>query len=443
MVKKYNTKSKKKVFVKRRAAPQKTKKKTMRTRKALPKWKKHNIPTAIVMKARTVNARIKQRGTSIRVSNREMVSAVIDNGFIDGAVGSFVNSSFMINPGMSGTFPWLSGIANNYETWKIHHVTFEYIPECATSTPGSIRMMIDPDSKDVAPQTVADMMANQIKSDLQPYMKSSVTITRKNVRFYDRPLLVTNTWPPPVSTTAAGFDQAEYLSGFFYLSTGGIGLTGTGVGRLFVTYDIELFNPCPRRPTGSPAVIASKTLTSGYTDVFAGASISTPTYVENAPNMLTFQEPGVYILSTTYFGSTSIYPATLAPSILGGPGTISVTTSGFTNAAPFFADSLAILTTTAGAATIIQWPQVAVTLANKFVITIVKTFNPLQLGLTKVTKLLNYVDGACRITDTFYKNAIKHNIAPMPQNLDDNYMFETDSSVDEEEEKIESVQSMK
>lgn len=55
---------------------------------------------------------------------------------------SFENTSFAINPGLSGVFAWLSQIAANYDEYELQHLVFHYKPVISqasqTGTMGSI-----------------------------------------------------------------------------------------------------------------------------------------------------------------------------------------------------------------------------------------------------------------------------------------------------------------
>lgn len=53
-----------------------------------------------------------------------------------------------INPGLSTTFPWLSNVARNYESYSWRSLSFEFIPEVGTQTKGRIMMVCDYDARD-------------------------------------------------------------------------------------------------------------------------------------------------------------------------------------------------------------------------------------------------------------------------------------------------------
>lgn len=95
--------------------------------------------TAPVSKTRQI--RTKYASDSIRVRHREFLTAV-------SAQETELRQHYAINPGLSETFPWLSAIARNYETYTVHRVVFEYVPRCSATTPGSITFAPDFDPAD-------------------------------------------------------------------------------------------------------------------------------------------------------------------------------------------------------------------------------------------------------------------------------------------------------
>lgn len=45
---------------------------------------------------------------------------------VTGAAGTFNYSTWQLNPGQKSLFPWLAGIASNFESYKFHGLVFEY-----------------------------------------------------------------------------------------------------------------------------------------------------------------------------------------------------------------------------------------------------------------------------------------------------------------------------
>jgi len=75
----------------------------------------------------------------------------IGNLFSHGTTLLYNSTSFVINPGNLGTFPWLSTFASNFDKYKIHKLVVHLVSNQATSTAGRIGVGIDYDSTDPLP----------------------------------------------------------------------------------------------------------------------------------------------------------------------------------------------------------------------------------------------------------------------------------------------------
>lgn len=56
------------------------------------------------------------------ITHREYIGDIISSP----TAGAFSFNTYSINPGYVGTFPWLSNIAQNFESYKMHGLVFEY-----------------------------------------------------------------------------------------------------------------------------------------------------------------------------------------------------------------------------------------------------------------------------------------------------------------------------
>lgn len=94
------------------------------------------------------------RDGKIRVSNTEVVStvAVQDSSFS-------LALDLKINPVNGVMFPWLSAIANSYETYKFKKLEFRWVASTGTNTNGNILLAVDFDSTDASPNDIRDMMS--------------------------------------------------------------------------------------------------------------------------------------------------------------------------------------------------------------------------------------------------------------------------------------------
>lgn len=168
----------------------------------------------------------------IIVSHREYFTDV-------SSTSAFTATKFNINPGRSTMFPWLSGIAANYERYRFTSLKFHFRTGAPTSTPGKLGMYADYDASDPVPTTKSVAFANR--------------------NYVDSPIWANCTW------TASASDLRRLPSYYVYdgnttetdhaldLSDLGILVLVTSMdsspnlsGELFVEYVVQLMTPSPR-----------------------------------------------------------------------------------------------------------------------------------------------------------------------------------------------------
>lgn len=164
---------------------------------------------------------------SRRVQNSELVATVA------GSV-AFASVAYPLNPGLAGTFPWLSEIAGQWQQYRFHKLCFRYVTRTATSTVGSVVLSPDYNPNDPPPTTEAqasntqDAVEDVTWKDLVCKLDPSAMFPfgpRKQIRR---------------SLVAA--DESVYDAGTMFLCT--LEETGTSaIGKLWVDYDVELFVP--------------------------------------------------------------------------------------------------------------------------------------------------------------------------------------------------------
>lgn len=111
-------------------------------------------PVAKSIRGRNTNPQfaVGKRG-GVRVKHREYTADILS----DPTDNALVNS-FAINPGMDDLFPWLSGIALNYESYKIHSLSFNVVGTQPTSGSGYIAAAVDFDALDPSPTSKQQML---------------------------------------------------------------------------------------------------------------------------------------------------------------------------------------------------------------------------------------------------------------------------------------------
>lgn len=152
--------------------------------------------------------------------------------------------SFLVNPGLARTFPWLSQVANSYEQYKLRGMLFEFnstssdaLLSTATSTAlGSVIMSTDYDVADLPPSSKREMLNSEWASSSKP---SSTFIhpieCKKSVS--PQSMLYTR----GAISVPSDFDQRLYDFCRFNIATEGMQVAGGNLGELWVTYEIELY----------------------------------------------------------------------------------------------------------------------------------------------------------------------------------------------------------
>jgi hypothetical protein len=91
----------------------------------------------------------------ILVIHREYISDLIASA----TAGAFAVAGIPINPGNISMFPWLSGIASNFESYVFRGLKFLFETSAPTSTPGTVLMAVDYDQNDPLPADKSTLMS--------------------------------------------------------------------------------------------------------------------------------------------------------------------------------------------------------------------------------------------------------------------------------------------
>lgn len=187
-------------------------------------------------------ARVTASRESCRVVHREFVAN------LTGSATFTVANTFAVNPGVAATFPWLSGIAQNWETYRFRYLRLCYYTRTGSNIPGSVIMAHDPDSSDAAPVSEQVMTTYEACEEDAPW---------KDICLQMRSLALHDLGPRKFVRTgalAANQDIKLYDSGNVFVAT----VDGTAVswGKLWLEYDVEFYTP-QLPPAGVPALSGS------------------------------------------------------------------------------------------------------------------------------------------------------------------------------------------
>ncbi len=173
--------------------------------------------------------------TSVRIRHKEYLGNVL------GSVG-FQGKNYPLNPGMDQTFPWLSGIARNYQQYRLNGVVFQYVSTSAfalgstNSALGKVILATNYNAEDPPYSSTTGMLATQFSNYCRPADTMSHAIecapieTSSNVYY--------------IRTDLDGKQKDLRITdlGFTQISTEGMQST-TEVGGLWISYDVTLFKP--------------------------------------------------------------------------------------------------------------------------------------------------------------------------------------------------------
>lgn len=174
---------------------------------------------------------------SVVIRHREFLGEIKSN------TNFTVNSSFELNPGNSKTFPWLSGIATNFQEYSFKGLVFHYVPASGNAisgtspTLGTVMLQTSYRSTDAAPQNKQELLNEYCSNEVVPMetMAHPVECDPKenpfNVQYVRSGDLASNETP------------LMYDLGVTHVATSGQLASGNTLGDLWVTYEVELKKP--------------------------------------------------------------------------------------------------------------------------------------------------------------------------------------------------------
>lgn len=176
-------------------------------------------------------------GQSITVQHKEFIST------IKGSVDFQVQRFFILQPGDSNTFPWLSGIADKFQQYRIKGMVFHYVPTSGyavsgtSAAIGAVMMQTSYRSNDTLPSSKIEMLNEYWASESSPADSFCHPIECSPK---ENPFSVhyVRTQPTPINDSPLMYDL-----GVTHIATQGMPGDGNAVGDLWVTYDIEFSKP--------------------------------------------------------------------------------------------------------------------------------------------------------------------------------------------------------
>jgi len=168
----------------------------------------------------------------ITVSHRELIAEV--KSFTD-----FTARMWSINPGLADTFPWLAGIARNYDCYQFRSLSFEFSTMKSTTSTGSVMMAVDYDAADAVPNSKQELLTfhNAVTGALWAplnYVCDPMDLKKFGPQRFNR--------ADPVATVG---DIKTYDIGNLIVASNGCTAAenDTLLGELWVNYVVDLITP--------------------------------------------------------------------------------------------------------------------------------------------------------------------------------------------------------
>jgi hypothetical protein len=155
-------------------------------------------------------------------------------GDIGGSVGFTIALSLNLNPGLQGSFPWLSQIANAYEKFSVKQIQYRYCSESPTSTTGAVFLSPEYNPQDAPPSSKLETFQNEDTVRTVPWEDVTCKIPTKYLKVYNEYFIRLG--------NMANSDLKTYDPLVLNVCTQGNANGGT-IGEIWVDYQIELINP--------------------------------------------------------------------------------------------------------------------------------------------------------------------------------------------------------
>lgn len=204
--------------------------------------KRMRIPASHAYSRSVKRPGVGSRRNTLVVTNREYVDKVVTQ-----TSGFDVAINEVVNPGNVAMFPWLSKIANNFETYKFNRLSFEYEPHCSSATRGGIAMYMDHDVSDPVANSWQEATSNASCIHGSAFVKHVHSARAQDLR--------TKGQYRHVQLSTATGDRHEDVGRFLLCND--IAQAGDETwGKVYVSYSVELYTPQAGDLTGGSGSIS-------------------------------------------------------------------------------------------------------------------------------------------------------------------------------------------
>jgi len=231
---------------------------------------------------------------SVVVRHREYISDVVSTGT------GFLVSRYSINPGLATSFPWLSQVAQAYESYRFKKLKFLYQPSCSTTTAGTTLMAVDFDASDPSPTGKAQALNYHNATRSPPWSDQAQNCASEDLQKYPQRFIRSGNLGP-------NQDVVLYDIGNLYVCTSGVS-SGT-VGELHAEYEVELITPQVSDDVLSAKLVGGGTFSTaspcGSTQTITG-QLPVTYAVAGGGSQFTFNRVGEYDMTFSISGVATV-----------------------------------------------------------------------------------------------------------------------------------------
>jgi len=220
-----------------------------------------SAPVARTRRLNTKNRPVYRNGSKgVIIRHKELVGPLMSKS----TTLSYNANSFVINPGNSGMFNWLSTLAGNFDKYRILKFRASFVSNQPTSTAGRVGLGIDYDSTDPLPADRSEFFSLTHNVETAPWDSLVLDVPFKSeVKFVN-------------SHTVTDSKLIDY--GQLVCMADQITTTGTAIilGDIIIEYEVELLEP-------QQAVYSTASFTGNNVGAFSTMSVSGPAVVRMVP----------------------------------------------------------------------------------------------------------------------------------------------------------------
>lgn len=247
-------------------------------------FKKSRVPVSIGKKYTNVSKPIE----SIRIRHTELIR----DWDKDSSTDWDVDFTIPINPGLRNSFPWLSGLAANFERYKFHHLEYKYVSMQPTTAAGIVGIGPEYDASEdnsaIEKREMASWegyVSGSIWMDLTCKLKKGNMAGGRTSHFIRR---------RDIEDT----DVKTYDVGRVFFAS--VGNASTLLGEVYVSYDVTLYNPQLHVEVGEDARIVNNGVDLDNNQ-FTGATITDNGLgvTIRSGNAINVHEPGNFLVDIT------------------------------------------------------------------------------------------------------------------------------------------------